>query len=104
MMDINDILMKLPSGIKIVKEIKKDPKQTEYVYNPMKERQMQEEMVQAIFKEYQENIRKSGMLRSTINIEVDNGMDVKRLLLMACECISLMTGDKLFYQNIKGKI
>lgn len=55
-----------------------------------------------LFKEVADNIRKSERLRSKINHGVKQGADVFSLLDDSLKCISLMTGDKLFYErNIK---
>ena len=53
-------------------------------------------------REYQNNIRRSGSLRSEILKGVKAGESTQLLLLKAVECISCMTGDKLFYSQIDG--
>lgn len=55
-------------------------------------------------KEYQENIRRAGNLRADILKGLKTGQDPLRLLLQAAECISAMTGDTVFYQQVKGDI
>ena len=45
----------------------------------------------------QEAIRKSGSLRSQILKGIKGGEDIASLLLKACECISLQTGDEHYY-------
>lgn len=52
-----------------------------------------------MLKEDQENIIKSAELRAKINKGVLQGEDIQSLLLIAIKCISVMTGDKLFYDN-----
>lgn len=47
-----------------------------------------------VYSEYQENIKKSEMLRAEIN----KSNDLKEMLSKALECISLMTGDETFYK------
>jgi hypothetical protein len=47
-----------------------------------------------------DNIRKSAILRVEITKGVQNGLSDRELLVKAIECISLMTGDKAFMQNI----
>lgn len=50
-----------------------------------------------IIEEYQNNIKKSQFLRAEINKDIKENKDYKDILLKAIECISKMTGDKLFY-------
>ena len=51
-------------------------------------------------KKQSENIIKSEHLRTKINRELIKGEDISLLFIEAIECISLMTGDKVFYENI----
>lgn len=53
---------------------------------------------------FHDNIRKAGTLRSYITKGILSGEDSYTLLLSAIECISLMTGDKLFYNHNKANI
>lgn len=62
------------------------------------------ERVAAQYKEQQQNILKAGQLRSRINKATAAGDPPEELLLMALECISLMTGDPLFYKTNKAKL
>jgi len=56
-----------------------------------------------LYKKMADNIRRSELLRSKINKDVQAGADHYSLLVDALKCISLMTGDDLFYeQNIKA--
>jgi len=49
-----------------------------------------------------ENIRKSEHLRCKIYKGVKQGVDIETLLIQSIECISLMTGDTVFYtQNVE---
>jgi hypothetical protein len=49
-----------------------------------------------------ENIKKSEQLRCKINKDFIKGVDPMEILKDCLECISLMTGDTVFYkQNIK---
>lgn len=50
---------------------------------------------------YAENTRKSERLRAEINQGIAAGQDVTELLLMALECISLMTNEPFFYRQNK---
>lgn len=57
-----------------------------------------------VYKEYQQNILASGTLRAEITKGAKAGEDPETLLLKAVKAISLMTGDKLFYEQIKTEI
>ena len=54
-----------------------------------------------VYGEYQTNIKRAGELRADILKGVKAGVPVHTLLLKAVECISNMTGDKLFYRLIE---
>ena len=56
---------------------------------------------QELYNVYQLNIRRSRQLRADIMKGVHAGEPPQRLLLKAVECISSMTGDKLFYNQIE---
>lgn len=62
------------------------------------------ERLAAGYKEQQENIRRAGQLRTDINKGVQAGEPIYKLLLKAIECISLMTGEKLFYDMNKKNL
>ena len=47
----------------------------------------------AVYKKYQENIKKAQMLKSRILLGAKNGEDLKNLLLLASQCIGCLTGD-----------
>lgn len=56
-----------------------------------------------LYKQMADNIKHSELLRSKINKDIQAGADHYSLLLDAIKCISLMTGDTVFYdQNIKA--
>ena len=58
-----------------------------------------------VYRVHQEAIRRSGGIMTEITKGIINGVDPARLLLMACEVISTMTGDRLFIeQNRKNLI
>ncbi len=57
-----------------------------------------------VYREYQDNTIKSGMLKSEILKGIQLGQDPYNLLLKAIECISLMTGDKLYYKQGKDDL
>ena len=48
-----------------------------------------------VYKQYQQNIARSGQLRTNIIKGIKAGESPYKLLLKAVECISLMTGDSL---------
>lgn len=53
-----------------------------------------------VYIEYQENIKKSEILRAEIN----KSSDLQEMLLKSLECISLMTGDETFYKINARKV
>ena len=55
---------------------------------------------QAAYKEYQENIKRAGMLREEIAQGVKAGTDKTTLLLLAIECIAAMTGNPTYYNYL----
>lgn len=56
----------------------------------------------AVYKKYQENIKKAQILKSEILIGAKNGDDLKDLLLKAAVCIGCLTGDDTVYsQNME---
>jgi hypothetical protein len=55
-----------------------------------------------LFRYLQDNIKKSERLRCKINKEIAANAPIEEVLRDCIECISLMTGDRVFYiQNIK---
>lgn len=60
--------------------------------------------VAAIYKRQQENIHKEKGLRTEITKGIQAGQSTYRLLLKAMECISLMTGDTVFYSQGKDEL
>ena len=57
-----------------------------------------------VYREYQKNIRESGILRTDILKGAKAGEPPVALLLKAVKCISLMTGDTVFYSQLEGDI
>lgn len=53
-----------------------------------------------VYKEHQQNILKSDILRCEIN----KSNDFRKMLLKSLECISLMTGDEVFYKMNSKKL
>jgi len=62
------------------------------------------ERLAAAYKKQQENVKKSERLRAEVNKSIQAGEPVYKVLLKAIECISLMTGDKLFYDMNKSNL
>lgn len=60
-------------------------------------RQQTDDYIKGVISTWQDNIRKSEMVRIQINQARDK--IPSELFLMAVECISLMTGDKAFLKN-----
>lgn len=104
MIDTTELLNMLPGG--------KKEKETEHkktiidnsIYNPIRDKENIEIKRELMLKEYQQNIRKSAELRIKITKGVQCGEDIQILLLAAIECISIMTGDNLFYDNNRACI
>lgn len=69
-----------------------------------KQEQVERERNLAVYKEYQHNIKESGSLRAAILKGVKDGESVITLFLKAAKCISLMTGSKLFYEQIEADV
>lgn len=63
-----------------------------------------QERLARVYKEQQENIRRAGQLKAKINKGIQAGEPIYKLLLKAIECVSLMTGDKLFYDMNKSNL
>lgn len=63
-----------------------------------------QERLAAVYKEHQENIRRAGQLRAEINKDIQAGEPVYKLLLKAIECISLITGDRVFFDMNKNNL
>ena len=57
-----------------------------------------------VYAAHQEAIIKSGQLTSEITKGIRAGEKLENLFLKAIECISLMTGDKLFYELNKNNL
>lgn len=57
-----------------------------------------------VYKQYQQNIARSGRLRTEIIKGVKRGESPYRLLLKAIECISLMTSDTVILNTVREDI
>lgn len=55
-------------------------------------------------KGYQANIRRSESLRKDILKQAAAGADTRILLLLACECIGTMTGDRAFHGMVQRRL
>lgn len=90
---------------KVSQECADGANDTSNIYNPLGKQREAEQQQMAVYTAYQEAIIKSGTLRSDLTKGIQEGQDPCSLLLKAIECISLITGDKVFYdinyKNIK---
>lgn len=66
--------------------------------------QVDHERLLAAYSEIQRNIKRAGELRADILRGARSGEEPVRLLLKAVKCISLMTGESLFYSQIEGDL
>lgn len=57
-----------------------------------------------VYKAYQDAKKRGGILMSSILKGIIAGEDSTRLLLLACEAISSMTGDALFYEQSRTSL
>lgn len=103
MINSNDILNMLPGSNNEILEDKPIIKDKP-IYNPIKQKEIQEQKSILMFKDYQHNILLSADLRTKINKGVQENQDIYILLIDAIKCISLMTDDKLFYKNNVEKL
>lgn len=75
--------------------------QEQHRYIKLDQHEQDKEELSKILLMYADRNLKSEEIRAFININI-KALDTKTLLIKAIECISLMTGDKVFYnQNIK---
>lgn len=58
----------------------------------------------SVYREYQENIKRTEQLRSDITKGIQEGVDPCILLLWSMEAISRTTGDRLFYDQGKANL
>lgn len=70
----------------------------------LRRQQEDHKQIQEAYKAYQDNIKQSGDLRAEILRGIKSGESTPTLLLKAVECISNMTGDKLFYTQAEKDI
>jgi len=82
----------------------KNKKHKRDIYNPVAAHREAEAKQIAVWKAYQEAIVKSGQLTSDITKGIQAGEKIEVLFLKAIECISLMAGDKLFYELNKNNL
>lgn len=70
-------------------------------YPNIEKERAKREAIHQTYKQQQEYIRKAGALRAEITKGIQAGQDHYTLLLKAIECISVMTGDKIFLEQNK---
>lgn len=68
-------------------------------YYSLEREKEEREKARKAYSEYQNNIKKAGMLRNSILKGIRAGEDPVKLLLMAMEVIGLMTGNKTLYSQ-----
>lgn len=77
--------------------------QGELVHSHRLDQEKQErERTREMYATYQENIKRAGSLRADLLKGIQRGEDPLALLLKAVECISLMTGDTVIYEQGKA--
>jgi len=74
------------------------------IYNPIAAQKEVESKQTVAWRAYQEAIVKAGQLTSDITKGIQSGEKLEILFLKAIECISLITGDKLFYELNKSNL
>ena len=84
-------------------KIKKTNEEIKDVISLKSEAELLEEAKQ-VYKSHQEAIKKSECLQCEILKGVSNNDDLVKLFLKACEVISLITGTKEFYTQVKRDI
>jgi hypothetical protein len=62
------------------------------------------ERAKEAYREYQDNIKRSGTLRAEITKGIVAGEDPQETLIKCIECISLMTGDKAYFTALNKYI
>ncbi len=85
-------------------EIEQEDDGCSNIHNRLQVKQADHQRAEKIFGLLQDNIRKAGQLRETILQGVRAGLSPTTLFLQAAECISLMTGDRIFYDQIMDDV
>lgn len=84
---------------------KNEQEKTENALAEEVKQKMAEDQTAAVYRKYQENIKKSEVLKGKILLGAMHGENVHKLLLQAAECIGLLTGDNSVYAtNMKTYI
>ena len=78
--------------------------QTAQLVNAYKQEQVEHERCISIFKGYQKNIKASEEMQAEILKAVKAGESPTALFLKAAKCISLMTSNEVFYEQIECDI
>ena len=89
---------------KAVEKPNTTPQGQEKVHTTLQLKQEDHRKAAAAYDTYQENIKRAGILRAEILKGVRAGEPPTALLLKAVKCISLMTGEKVFYDQIRGDV
>lgn len=77
------------------------PEGQELAYIKLTREQEDRARLQEAYRDYQNNIKNAGDLRTQILKGARAGEDPTALLLKACQCISSMTGEKLFSEQVE---
>lgn len=77
------------------------PEGQELAYIKLTREQEDRARLQEAYRDYQSNIKNAGDLRTQILKGARAGEDPIALLLKACKCISSMTGEKLFSEQVE---
>lgn len=79
--------------------------QGELIHSHRLDAELQErERTREMYRTYQDNIKRAGSLRADLLKGIQRGEEPLALLLKAVECISLMTGDTVIYNQSKEDI
>jgi len=79
--------------------------QGELIHSHRLDAELQErERTREMYATYQDNIKRAGSLRADLLKGIQRGEEPLALLLKAVECISLMTGDTVIYDQSKEDI
>lgn len=72
--------------------------------NALTQEQHERQIVRKAYKEYQDNIKRSGTLRAEVIKGAQAGADPEELLLKAVDCIGCMTGDSTYIEQFKSAV
>lgn len=92
--------------VEVVRQIKEEyqgtPEGLEKLQTAAERRKQDLQRYREAYKEYQDNIKRAGMLREEITLGARAGTNPATLLLQAVECIAAMTGEAYYFTNFKA--